>query len=192
MTAIATTVLLPFVAFGRPLAGPQAIRVVFVGEHMYAADELAQFYDGLRWWSTRYPDVSWAIATEYAPAGPDPFAIDMCDEAQRAVFLADLLPNDWPSEPTILLFDSYASGQHFQCHGEPRGVADYTVPGLSLLETSSAPAGDLSAITAHVVGHLYGAKDSADGDIMDYTNIWHAYADGTVSEQTARAIGRPE
>jgi hypothetical protein len=55
-----------------------------------------------------------------------------------------------------------------------------------------AASGDLGLAVAHVAGHMYGAKDTDNGDIMDFAHIWQAYEEGIVSDATARAIGRPQ
>lgn len=184
------TIFLPAIIMSHALAGSQHIHVLFIGSHRHGGSELAQVMTGMGWWNRRYADVDWSVSYDTllgVSLAIDPFAIDMCDDAAREQYVSELGP--LPAN-TIVLLDSYESGRHFQCRGQPMGVADYTVPGLALIETSMAASDELAVVVAHAVGHMYGAPDTTNGDIMDYTNLWHAYAYGVVSDVTAAALGR--
>lgn len=189
MSVITTTVLLPIVMASAPqMRGVQSVAIVVVGNHAHLAETIDQLWEGLEWWEARLDDLLWQVQISYKPIeGIDVTTIDICDRDQRQALLTTI----GPLPPNaIVLIDNDSGEGHFLCQGEPRGVMDYTIPGLGIVETSAVASDDFGAITAHIIGHLYGAPDNAAGDIMDARSIWYAYRNGVVSAGTLHAIGR--
>lgn len=159
------TIFLPIVLLATPqMHGVQPIHVVYVN----GADHSAALDRALDWWIRRV-DVQFVVDERQMTITDDYLTPDICHDRSWA-----------PTMSAIYILPTY--GAFFHCDGVI--VLDYTLPGLALVSD-----GGNTAEWVHLMGHYTGAKDSTNGDIMDYRALHEAWHNGIISDATLAAIG---
>ncbi len=166
-----------------PMQSHQTIHIVWVDTStdywLDVSDAREDLIAGMRWWE-RLVNVEFSMEESWLTTDVDVLALNTCRDRS---WLPELT-----YEPTFYIVAVEPTYRALDCDGV--NIGDYDEIGhVRAIVWGYAEGSLLAEVTAHTLGHLYGALDGPSRDIMDKDRYVQAYQDGTVVESTLQAIG---